>query len=409
MDEELNRTIEEGKRLKSWFSGFMLGLLGCFVICCLVVFPMVLKSNKELRKQLEDDTPKYVTGLEFELDTNKLNQMYEIIKNYYLEDYTDEQIVEGIYKGMMESLGDPYTVYYNKEDFDSFMESGSGQYCGIGVVVSQNITDYTITVSQIFEKSPAAEIGMQVGDIITKVAGKEIGERELSIVVKDIRGEAGTKALLEVYRPSDGKTYVFEPERRVIETPSATGKMLEDGIGLVTITSFEETTAKQYKAAMEELKAQGMKAVIIDLRNNGGGLLSSVCDILDQILPKGVVVSMQEKNGKVTAYECDGLHELDIPMVVLINGFSASASEIFAGAVSDYEKATLIGTKTYGKGIVQTIRQLNGGDGVKITISKYFTPKGRDIHKVGIEPDIEVTDVSQQLEKAKEVIKEKMN
>ncbi len=409
MDEELNRTIEEGKRLKSWFSGFMLGLLGCFVICCLVVFPMVSKSNKELRKQLTDNTPKYVSGLEFDLDTTKLNQMYEIIKNYYLEDYTDEQIVEGIYKGMMESLGDPYTVYYNKEDFDSFMEAGSGQYCGIGVVVSQNITDYTITVSQIFEKSPAAEVGMQVGDIITKVAGKEIGERELSIVVKDIRGEAGTKALLEVYRPSDGKTYVFEPERRVIETPSATGKMLEDGIGLVTITSFEETTAKQYKAAMEELKAQGMKAVIIDLRNNGGGLLSSVCDILDQILPKGVVVSMQEKNGKVTAYECDGKHELDMPMVVLINGFSASASEIFAGAVSDYEKATLIGTKTYGKGIVQTIRQLNDGDGVKITISKYFTPKGRDIHKVGIEPDIEVKDTDQQLEKAKEVIKEKMN
>ena len=278
-----------------------------------------------------------------------------------------------------------------------------------------------VTVNKVYEGTPSESAGLLKDDVIVSVDGTEAASMELSELVKLIRGEKGTTVHLEIYRPSTEENLSFDVERQDITLPSVSHKMFEDGIGYVHIDSFETETAAQFEEAVKDLEDQGMKALIIDVRYNPGGMVTAVVQILDDILPEGTVVYTEDKNGNRQDYTSSGDTHLDYPLAVLINGESASASEILAGAVKDYQYGTLIGTTTFGKGIVQTIFPLENGDAVKLTTAKYFTPKGNYIHGVGIGPDIELEyeyldkdatyydeAYDNQIQKAIEVLKDKI-
>ena len=316
----------------------------------------------------------------------KAEGIQDIIDQYYLEEEDVKQVQEGVYKGMIEALGDPYSVYYTKEEYDDFKQSYEGEYCGIGAMLTQNADTGIITVVRPFEGSPAAEAGIKTDDILYKVEGEEVTGEDLSSVVAKVKGVEGTKVKLVVMR--DGKEIKMDVERRTISIPTVESKMLENNIGYIQIVEFDEVTVSQWQEAYDSLTEQGMTSLIVDLRDNPGGGLDVVAEILDTICPEGVVVYHENKYGQREEYTSDEEHKIEIPLAVLVNGNSASASEIFAGAVKDFGIGTLIGTTTYGKGIVQQMISLKDGSAMKVTISKYYTPSGVCIHKKGIEPDI---------------------
>ncbi len=324
-------------------------------------------------------------------DTNsKLEDIEALIdKNFYFED-DDQEKQDGIIRGYMEGLDDPYSVYYSKEEYDSFMESSNGEYVGVGVQVSQNVDTKIITVVDVFD-GPAREAGVKAEDVITHVNGEDITDQDIDTVVDKIRGEEGSEVTITVYRASDAKDHEFTMPRQKVENPTVEYKMLDNHIGYIQVSSFYEVTAKQYIAAIEDLESQGMEGLVVDLRDNGGGLLDIAVEMLDYMLPAGKIVYTEDKDGNVTSeYNSDDEHQFTKPLALLVNGYSASASEIFAGAVKDYGLGKLVGTNTYGKGIVQRMFPLDDGSAIKLTIAKYFTPKGNDIHKIGIKPDVEV-------------------
>lgn len=324
-------------------------------------------------------------------DTNsKLEDIEALIdKNFYFED-DDQEKQDGIIRGYMEGLDDPYSVYYSKEEYDSFMESSNGEYVGVGVQVSQNVDTKIITVVDVFD-GPAKEAGVKAEDVITHVNGEDITDQDIDTVVDKIRGEEGSEVTITVYRASDAKDHEFTMPRQKVENPTVEYKMLDNHIGYIQVSSFYEVTAKQYIAAIEDLESQGMEGLVVDLRDNGGGLLDIAVEMLDYMLPAGKIVYTEDKDGNVTSeYNSDDEHQFTKPLALLVNGYSASASEIFAGAVKDYGLGKLVGTNTYGKGIVQRMFPLDDGSAIKLTIAKYFTPKGNDIHKIGIKPDVEV-------------------
>lgn len=324
-------------------------------------------------------------------DTNgKLETIEDLIdKNFYFED--DEQAKQdGIIKGYLEGLDDPYSVYYTQEEYAAFMEDTEGEYVGVGVQVSQNVDTKVITVVKVFN-GPAKDAGIQENDIITEVNGEDISAQDIDTVVDKIRGEEGTEVTISVYRAADAKDYDYTMPRQKVENPTVEYEMLADNIGYVQVSSFYEVTAEQYIAAIKDLESQGMEGLIVDLRDNGGGLLDIAVEMLDFMLPAGKIVYTEDKDGKVTSeYNSDEQQQFTKPLAVLVNGYSASASEIFAGAIKDYGTGTLVGENTYGKGIVQRMFPLEDGSAIKLTIAKYFTPKGNDIHKIGIKPDVEV-------------------
>lgn len=320
----------------------------------------------------------------------KIKELLGQIELYYYEDIDTEKLTAGLYKGLFEGLGDPYSVYYTKEEYESMMASTSGTYYGIGAVLSQDVKTMQVTVLHVYKDSPAANAGLKDGDIIMQVGDIEATSMELTELVTHIRGDKGTTVHMEIYREGKEDTLEFDIERNKVEVPTVEYEMLEDSVGYIQITEFSEPTEEQFMTAVNALQEQGMKSMIVDLRDNPGGYLSAVTDILDDILPKGITVYTEDKYGQRQTYTSDGEHKMDIPMAVLINGNSASASEIFAGAIKDYEYGTLIGTKSFGKGIVQTVKQLNDGSAIKLTTAKYYTPKGNYIHKKGIEPDVEL-------------------
>lgn len=324
-------------------------------------------------------------------DTNDKLELIEslIDENFYFDD-EDQAKQDGLIKGYMESLDDPYSVYYTKDEYAQFMESTEGEYVGVGVQVSQAVETKIITVVKVFE-GPALEAGIEEEDVITKVNGEDISEQDIDAVVDKIKGEEGTEVTITVYRASDAKEHDYTMPRRKVENPTVSYKMLDDNIGYIEVTSFYEVTGQQYRAAVEELQKQGMEGLIVDLRGNGGGLLDIAVDMLDYMLPEGKIVYTEDKTGKITSqFNSSNDEQFTKPLAVLVNGYSASASEIFAGAIKDYGIGTLVGTNTFGKGIVQRLFPLNDGTAIKLTIAKYFTPNGNDIHKVGIKPDIEV-------------------
>ena len=343
----------------------------------------------------------------------KLRQLKEIIDEEYLFGTEDVDFDTEVIRAYMDALGDPYSVYYTPEEYNDLMESSRGTFCGIGVSIQQDIETMAVTVIQVFRGSPAEEAGVKPGDVIYAVDGVPVGQDDINLTVTKVRGAAGSQVKVTFYRPSINGNVDFEITRREVQVDSAVGEMLDDGIGLIQLTSFDEITYGQFVDAYNDLAAKGMKAVIFDLRNNGGGLLSSVCDIVDAMVPDGIITYTVDKNGARSEYWSDASDALNIPAVILTNENTASASEIFTAALHDYGKATVVGTTTFGKGIVQVIIPLNDGSGVKITVSRYYTPKDVCIHGEGIQPDVEVeldpeTEEDEQMNEAIRILKEQI-
>ena len=328
-------------------------------------------------------------AIDWEEVRRKSNQLYDTINSYYLNEIDNNKLQDGIYKGMVDSLGDRYTVYYNAEEYKQFTTASSGTYCGIGVTVSQNISTGAITIVKTFKKGSGAKEGMLPGDIIYKVEGKKIEGLELSKVVAQIKGEEGTFVKVTVLR--NGKEIEFNLERKKLEVDTVTYRMEEKAgkkIGYIAVSEFDEVTASQFKSALKDLEKEGMEGLVIDLRDNPGGLLDVTCEMLDRMIKKGILVYTVDKNGnRVDEKATDNL-SFDKPVAILVNGNSASASEVFSGAMKDYKVATLVGTNTFGKGIVQSVVPFEDGTAMKVTVSKYYTPNGINIHGTGIKPDV---------------------
>ena len=318
----------------------------------------------------------------------KMLTIDSVIEKYALEDADQSDIADGIYKGMMSAIGDDYAEYYTKEEYQSMKESTEGSYDGIGALLTQDAETNEITIVQVYEGSPAEKAGLLAGDKLIAADEYRYVDLDLSTFVSHVKGKAGTTVNITYER--DGKENIVEIERATVEVPSVEGQMLQDGIGYVQISSFDGVTPAQFESTMEDLKDQGMTSVIIDLRSNLGGLVDASVQMLDYILPEGTVVYTIDKNGKKVEYTSDAEHYLDMPIVVLVNGYTASAAEIFTGAIRDFSYGTIIGTQTYGKGIVQRTFPLSDGSALKLTVSKYYTPNGECIHKTGITPDIEL-------------------
>lgn len=342
--------------------------------------------------------------------SGKLDFLKDVIDLKYLEKTDEKTLEENIYKGLLQGLNDPYSVYYTKDEYDALKEETSGSYCGIGALVSQNADTGVITAINVFKGSPAEKAGMKNGDIIFKVEDKEVTGEDLNNVVAKMKGEKDTKVKINVYRTSEKEYIDLEVTRDKVDVPTVEHKMLDKskGIGYIQITQFEEVTYDQFKEALDDLKKRGMKSVIFDLRNNPGGLYDTVCEVLDDLLPEGTLVYTKDKDGNKQEKKSDA-NFLDMPMVVLQNENSASASEIFSGAIQDFGAGKIVGTQSFGKGIVQSIIPLSDGSAVKLTVEKYYTPKGVNIHGKGITPDVKV-EISKdgkkdnQLQKAIEVI-----
>lgn len=345
-------------------------------------------------------------------ENQKMELLNSLIDRYYIGDVDETDLSEGVYKGYIEGLGDPYSVYYDEEETKQMSESLSGEFGGVGALMSQDRETGVITVLQVYDGSPAQEAGMRDGDTLYKVEGEEVTGEDLSDVVSKVKGEKGTQVTLTVLRADTGDEEELTITRDTIEAQTVSHEMKENNVGYIRISEFDSVTYEQYKNALEDLEGQGMEKLIVDLRSNPGGNLDTVCDILDLMLPEGLIVYTEDKNGEREEYTSDEENQFDKPLVVMMNGYSASASEIFAGAIQDYGLGQIVGTQSYGKGVVQSVFDLQDGTSVKLTIAEYFTPNGRSIDGEGITPDVEVEyqydennpDADNQLEKAMEVV-----
>ena len=345
-------------------------------------------------------------------ESQKMELLNSLIDRFYIGDVDEADLSEGVYKGYIEGLGDPYSVYYDEEETKQMSESLSGEFGGVGALMSQDRETGVITVLQVYDGSPAQEAGMRDGDTLYKVEGEEVTGEDLSDVVSKVKGEKGTQVTLTVLRADTGDEEELTITRDTIEAQTVSHEMKENNVGYIRITEFDTVTYEQYKEALEDLEDQGMERLIVDLRSNPGGNLDTVCDILDLMLPEGLIVYTEDKNGEREEYTSDEENQFDKPLVVMMNGYSASASEIFAGAIQDYGLGQIVGTQSYGKGVVQSVFDLQDGTSVKLTIAEYFTPNGRSIDGEGITPDVEVEyqydennpDADNQLEKAMEVV-----
>lgn len=388
---EEKEMIQESPREEERFKkGVLVGILATVAVFLVAVLIVISVVKDKYAVTLID---KEVSDTQEVLDADSEKKIKELLGQmelYYYEDIDTEELTNGLYKGLFEGLGDPYSVYYTKEEYDSMMASTSGTYCGIGAVLSQDMKTMQVTVLHVYKDTPADKAGLKDGDTILKVGDIEATSMELSELVTNIRGDKGTKVHLEVYREGEKDKLEYDIERDKVEVPTVEYEMLENNVGYIQITEFAEPTETQFMEAVNALQAQGMQAMIVDLRDNPGGYLSAVTEILDDILPEGITVYTEDKYGKRQNYTSDDEHRIEIPMAVLINENSASAAEIFAGAIKDYDYGTLIGTKSFGKGIVQTVKQLKDGSAIKLTTAKYYTPNGNYIHEVGIEPDVEL-------------------
>ncbi|MGN0336979.1 MAG: S41 family peptidase [Lachnospiraceae bacterium] len=385
------RRIEHEQR-KMFCKGIALGGLTTLAICLLVFFVIPVMRLRDINKNAQEAQQQAAqtedSGLLTPSVESKIERLADAIDQLYYEDVDEEDLVQGLYKGLLEGVGDSYTAYYTPEEYKELMISATSSLSGIGIVMQQNPDTMQVTVNYVYEGSPAEKAGILAGDLIVQAGDAVATSMELSEFATQIRGDEGTTVHLKLYRY--GKGYLeLDVERAIIDVPTLKGEMLDDGIGYIMIAEFGNKTAEEFADTVSELKAQGMTSMIVDLRNNPGGIVDSVTAMLDQILPEGVTVWTEDKYGNKKEYTSDAAC-LDYPMVVLINGNSASSSEIFAGAIRDYKYGTLIGTKTFGKGIVQSIRRLADGSAIKLTTSRYFTPSGQNIHGEGIEPDIKL-------------------
>jgi carboxyl-terminal processing protease len=349
----------------------------------------------------------------------KIQLLETLIDETYLEDVDENELTESMYAGLIDGLGDPYSRYYTVDEYKSLNEETEGSYQGIGIVMQQNPDTGVITIVRCYEGAPGAEAGVLPGDILYKVNDKEVTGTELAEVAKKIKSQDTDMVHLTLARDGENDYIDIDVKKAQVEIPVVAHEMLANQVGYIAVYEFTGVTVQQYNDAYNELKGQGMKKLVVDLRGNPGGLLTAVCDIFNNIAPEKLIVYTEDKNGQKEEYLSGEGTALDVPMAVLVNGNSASASEIFAGAVQDYGLGTLVGTTTFGKGIVQKVTPLTDGSAVKLTISKYYTPNGRNIHGTGITPDVEVEldealkqkvtiskDEDNQLQKALEVLGE---
>ena len=360
-------------------------------------------------------------GLDMDRISAKMRYIQDIIDRYFLFEEDPEAVEDGIYTGLMYGLGDPYSVYYNEENYASLLEDTSGEYCGIGAMVQQDLTTGIMTVVKVFEGSPALEAGMLPGDVIYEVDGENVTGRELDLVVNEnIRGEEGTQVTVTVLRGETAEEVELIMERRQVEVTTVESQMLDEKTGYIYVMQFEMVTGGQFKEAVDRLEDQGMEQLIVDLRGNPGGVLDAAVEMLAYILPEdrmdGMLIYTADKDGKGDRYFCrdgkivmesdsgyvtagypmeDG-HQLDLPLAVLVNGSSASAAEVFTGAVMDYDAGIVVGTQTFGKGIVQSLVPLGDGTAVKLTTAHYYTPSGFDLHGEGLTPDV-IVDLDEEL------------
>ncbi len=408
---------EEKRKLRH---RFLAGLLaGCFVAAFIFggiyVFSMpamglsggILSSDQSAVGQLLNDTT-----------LEKIQSLEDYIDTYYYKTDVDKLAeADGIYKGLMDSLGDPYSVYYTQEELDDLLSDTAGVYYGIGAYVSMDNDMNVPRVSGVIPGTPAERAELQIDDIIYQVDEESTQGLELSEVVSKIKGPEGTNVHLTLLRGDKREEVEVDVERSAVEVPTVNTELMgeNEDIGYLQITEFDDITPDQFKEGMAELRENNIKGLILDLRSNPGGSLQAVCEIAEQILPKGLIVYTVDRDGNQDDYTSSGEHEIDIPIVVLVNQYSASASEILAGAIKDYKLGKLVGVTTYGKGVVQRIFDLKDGTAIKLTVSNYFTPAGNNIHGIGIEPDVEIEydadaysedKTDNQKDKAMEVMKE---
>lgn len=398
----------------SFLLGMLLGVALTTLICGFVFVGMKVYEAVDSKNVAKKGTAQSVVSEETE---KKLEAIEEVIDEYYYQDadIDVDAMTEGMYAGMVNALGDPYSVYYTEEEWNDLMQETAGIYYGIGAYLMIDPNTGLGKVSGVIENTPAEEAGLRADDLLYLVDGESTMGMELSEIVARVKGEEGTKVHLTIYREGETDYLEIDVERRQIEAPTVKYEMLENNIGYIQITEFDDVTTDQFTEALAVIKGSGAKGLVLDLRGNPGGSLNVVVDIARQILPKGLIVYTEDKYGERDEYSCDGRNELNMPLAVLVNGNSASASEILAGAIKDYHKGTLVGTTTFGKGIVQRVLPLTDGTALKLTISAYYTPNGNNIHGVGIEPDVVCEfdsdayyeqDVDNQLEKAVEVLSE---
>ncbi len=387
---EQNRKEDEGKNRKSFRNGMISGALLCLLILCCIYTVRQLCSIHRMRmeKILSQETTKEQDNLVNDMTMKKLEVIEQAISDYYYqEDIKTADLIDGMYQGVVASLGDPYSTYYTEDDLEDLMEQTEGIYYGIGAYVGMDAQTGMAYISGVFEGTPAEEAGLRDGDVIYMVNEEPMQGMELSDIVGRIKGEEGTKVQLTIYREGEADYLQIPVERRKIESPTVKYELYDNKVGYIQITEFDDITVDQFAEAMAALSEQGMEGLVLDLRANPGGNLSAVVEIARQILPEGLIVYTEDREGNRTEYSCDGKSVFDEPLAVLINGYSASASEILAGAIKDYGIGELIGTTTFGKGIVQKVMSLSDGTALKLTVSTYFTPKGNNIHGIGIEPD----------------------
>ena len=321
----------------------------------------------------------------------KLSGIQALIQKEYIGEVDEDALQTGICQGYVGALGDPYSAYYDEEQTSALMETTQGEYGGIGVVLTQNLDTGVTTASSVYEDSPAMKAGMKDGDIIYQVEGRDVSGMALEEISGSIKGEKGTTVEITVLRGEEREEVTLTITRDTIQAETVKTRMLEDEIGYLAISEFDSVTLEQYREGLAELTAQGMEGLIVDLRGNPGGNLDTVCEILDLMLPEGLIVYTEDKDGNRQEFTSDEAQEVQVPLAVLVDGNSASASEIYAGAIQDYGIGQIVGTKTYGKGVVQTIYDLKDGTSLKLTVAEYFTPNGRNIDGEGITPDVEVT------------------
>lgn len=364
---------------KTFFKGFAAGLAVCAAAVTVIGGGFILGSGFTALKSS--------AGNAFTAE-NKVSYIENLLDKMYVEDIDEEKMNEAMYKAMVESLGDKYTEYFTAEEYKNYMEQAQGSFYGIGVIVTEDKEKSGILVINVLEDSPAEKAGMMEGDHIIKVDDTDVTDYSLDAAVSLMRGEKNTQVRITVYRESEDRDIEFSLIRDEVNSITVAGTVIDD-VGYICVSGFKKNTYNEFKKVYDELMGQNIKGLVLDLRNNPGGLFDVCGEITDELVGEGVYVYTVDKSGKKTEYKSDS-NCIDIPLYVLVNGMSASASEILAGAVQDMGYGKLVGETTYGKGLVQGIFTIPDGSGVKITIQKYYTPRGVCIQGKGIEPDYEV-------------------
>ena len=417
---DLRRNAQPPRKKKSqgFASGMIIGAVSAFMAVILLILSVAavciakgyihIGVNGDVYIQSDAVTDSDGIGSEVE---GKLNAIDSVLESFYFGDVDDETAKDNIYKAYLSSYGDKYTMYYTADEYKALKESTNGKFYGIGAVC-QHSGEGGVLLVDVYDNGAGYQAGLRSGDRVVNVDGRDITDMELSSAVALIKGDKGTSVTLEVIRGTERLT--FSAVRDAVEAKTVSYTLLDNNIGYLSISQFEEVTTKQFKAAVEDLQSQGMKGLVIDIRNNPGGLLDTVVGMLKYMLPDGLIVYTEDKQGNRKEYKGQDNDEFNLPLAVIVNGNSASASEIFAGAIQDYGKGTIIGTQTYGKGIVQTVKPLTDGSAIKFTIAKYFTPKGQDIHGKGVTPDMVVeydtdADVDTQLDAAIKNVEAQIN